>query len=161
MTPPHRSAVVIGLGNQYRGDDAVGPTVVSELQRYRLPNVELTLCDGEPVGLLEAWSGVDLAILVDAVLCEPSDPGRIWLSTMDNLHGVTHSASSHTLGVPEALLLGRALDRIPGKLIVVAVEAANLDLGLGLSAPVAAAVPRVVETVLDELAATKTDSIRP
>jgi hydrogenase maturation protease len=158
VTATHPAAVVIGLGNQYRGDDAVGPTVVSELQGYRLPNVELILCDGEPVGLLEAWSGVDLAILIDAVLCEPSDPGRIWRSTMDNLHGVTHSASSHTLGVPEALLLGRALDRIPRKLIVVAVEAADLDLGLGLSAPVAAAVPRVVKTVLDELAAAKIDS---
>ncbi|MEU7767740.1 hydrogenase maturation protease [Nocardia sp. NPDC049190] len=153
--------MVIGLGNQYRGDDAVGPAVVSELQRYRLPDVELILSDGEPVGLLEAWSGVDLAILVDAVLREPSDPGRIWRSTVDNLHGVTHSASTHTLSVPEALLLGRALDRVPGKLIVIAVEAADLDYGLGLSAPVAAAVPRVVETVLDELTAMKIDSIRP
>jgi hydrogenase maturation protease len=145
-------AVVIGVGNQYRRDDGVGLVVAAELERLALPGVAVTVCDGEPVGLLEAWSGVELAIVVDAVLCEPSAPGRIWCSTVDNLRGVTHSASSHALGIPEALLLGRAVDRVPRELVVVAVEAADLDLGPDLSEPVAAAVPAVVGTVLRELA---------
>jgi hydrogenase maturation protease len=141
--------VVIAIGNEYRSDDGVGPAVAAELAKQAPAGVVVTRCDGEPAGLLEAWGGADLAVVVDAVLCEPSTPGRVWLSSVDNLTGVTTASGSHALGVPEALLLGRALHRVPRNLVVVAVEAAGLDMGFGLSAPVAAAVPEAVRTVLD------------
>jgi hydrogenase maturation protease len=144
-------AIVIAIGNEYRGDDGVGPAVIAEIAKDPPAGVELTRCDGEPAGLLEAWAGAELAIVVDAVLCVPAQPGRIWRSTVDNLTGTTTAASSHALGIPEALLLGRALDRVPRELVVIAVEAASLDLGFGLSAPVAAAVPAAAAAVLSEL----------
>ncbi|WP_062992246.1 hydrogenase maturation protease [Nocardia anaemiae] len=145
-------AVVIGVGNEFRSDDGVGPAVATAVEELELPGVSVTLCDGEPAGLLDVWADVELAIVVDAVLCEPSTPGRIWRTTIDALRGVTRAASSHALGVPDALPLGRALGRVPGELVVIAVEAASLDLGVGMSEPVAAAVSRVVEAVLTELA---------
>ncbi|KZM74694.1 hydrogenase maturation protease [Nocardia terpenica] len=149
MTRPR--AVVIGVGNEYRRDDGIGPAVAARIDALGLPGVLVTLCDGEPAGLLDIWAGVDLAIVVDAVLCEPSAPGRIWRTTVDALRGRTRATSSHALGIPDALPLGRALGRVPGELVVLAVEAARLDLGAGLSDPVAAAVPRVVQAVLAEL----------
>ncbi|MFX0577801.1 hydrogenase maturation protease [Nocardia nepalensis] len=145
-------AVVIGVGNEYRSDDGIGLTVAAALEELGLPGVLVTLCDGEPSGLLDVWAGVELAIVVDAVLCEPCTPGRIWRTTVDALRGVTRAASSHALGIPDALPLGRALGRVPDELVVIAVEAACLDLGVGLSEPVEAAVPQVVEAVLAELA---------
>ncbi|MEU7141651.1 hydrogenase maturation protease [Nocardia sp. NPDC046473] len=150
MTDPR--AVVIGVGNKYRSDDGIGPLVAYQIEQLGLPGVLVTLCDGEPVALLDVWAGIDLAIVVDAVLCEPSTPGRIWRTDIDTLRGLTTAASSHALGVPDAVPLGRALDRMPGALVVIAVEAACLDLGLGLSEPVSAAVPRIVQAVLAELA---------
>lgn len=144
-------AIVIGVGNRFRSDDGVGLAVATEIAARQLPDVEVTLSDGEPTGLLDSWSDLDLAVVIDAVLCEPSAPGRIWRSTIDNLRNVTTAASSHALGIPEALLLGRALGRVPRELVVIAVEAATLDLGLGLSVPVSAAVPDAVEAVLTEL----------
>ena len=145
------NAVVIGVGNEYRHDDGVGPLVAAKVADRNLPDVRVVISDGEPVSLLEAWAGADVAIVVDAVQCEPSTPGRIWRSTVDSLPGGKGVASSHALGIPDALLLGQALDRVPGRLLVFAVEAANLDLGVGLSHPVAAAVPAVVDAVLREV----------
>ncbi len=145
-------AVVIGVGNDFRSDDGIGPAVATAIEKLGLPGVSVTLCDGEPAGLLDVWADVELAIVVDAVLCEPCTPGRIWRTTVDALRGVTRAASSHALGIPDALPLGRALGRVPDELVVIAVEAACLDLGVGMSEPVAAAVPRVVDAVLTELA---------
>lgn len=145
-------AVVIGVGNEYRHDDGIGPVVADAIAERDLPEVKVVVSDGEPAALLEAWSGADLAVVVDAVLCDPSTPGRIWRSTVDTLPDGKAAASSHALGIPDALLLGQALDRVPGRLVVFAVEAANLDLGVGLSHPVVAAVPDVVDAVLYELA---------
>ena len=145
------TAVVIGVGNEYRHDDGIGPVVADEIEERDLPGVRVVVSDGEPASLLEAWSGTDLAIVIDAVLCEPSTPGRIWRSTVDTLPGGKAAASSHALGIPDALLLGQALDQVPGRLLVFAVEAATLDLGVGLSPSVAAALPAVVDSVLHEL----------
>ncbi|TNC24171.1 hydrogenase maturation protease [Amycolatopsis alkalitolerans] len=144
------TAVVIGVGNEYRHDDGVGPAVVAELGRL-MPAVRATVSDGEPASLLEAWSRAELAVVVDAVLCEPSEPGRIWRSTVDDLGAVLGTASSHALGIPDAVRLAKELDRLPGRLLVFAVEAADLSLGVGLTPPVAAAVPRVVEAITGEL----------
>jgi hydrogenase maturation protease len=147
----HR-AVVIGVGNEYRRDDGIGPLVATRLDEVHLPGVLVAVCDGEPTGLLDLWAGADLAVVIDAVLCEPSAPGRIWRTTVDALRGVSTAASSHALGIPDAVPLGRILGLLPRELVVIAVEAACLDLGVGLSEPVAAAVPDVVRAVLDELA---------
>ncbi|QVI19228.1 hydrogenase maturation protease [Nocardia tengchongensis] len=145
-------AVVIGVGNEYRHDDGIGPAVATELERLRLPGVLVALSDGEPTGLLDLWADAELAIVVDAVLCAPSSPGRIWRTTVDALRGLTHAASSHAMGIPDALPLGRALGSVPAELVVIAVEAHRLDLGVGLSAPVAAALPDVIAAVRTELA---------
>jgi hydrogenase maturation protease len=50
--------------------------------------------------------------------------------------------------------LGRVLDRMPQQLILYAIEVADVSIGLGLSAPVAAAVPALVDAVLRELGRT-------
>jgi hydrogenase maturation protease len=47
----------------------------------------------------------------------------------------------------EPCALARALDRLPGRLVVLAVEGADFGAGTGLSAPVAAAVDGVVRRV--------------
>ena len=147
-----KPAVIIGIGNPYRCDDGIGPAAVAALEELGPPDAEVIAADGEPAALIEAWSGRDLAVIVDAVRCEPSTPGRIWRSTDADLGGGASVASSHALGIPDALRLGQVLGRVPGRLVVFAVEAARLDLGAGLSPEVSAALPRVVQAVLGELA---------
>jgi hydrogenase maturation protease len=145
-------AVVIGVGNRCRGDDAIGPTVADRVDALGLPGVLCKFSDGEPAGLLTAWTAAPLAIVVDAVCCEPPTPGRIWRTTVDALPGVGTATSSHGLGLPTALALGLTLDRLPRDLIVIGVEAADVTLGQRLSEPVATAVPQVLRAVLDEVA---------
>ena len=145
-------AVVIGVGNEYRRDDGVAPAVLAALDGDPIPGVTTVLCDGEPAALLDAWTDVDTAIVVDAVLCEPCTPGRIWTSTVDGWPARTGTAGSHALGIPDAIRLGAALGRVPGRLVVYAVEAADLALGTGLTPAVLAAVPEVVRAIRRELA---------
>ncbi|MEV3965057.1 hypothetical protein AB0M34_29905 [Nocardia sp. NPDC050193] len=51
----------------------------------------------------------------------------------------------------EAVRLGGVLGRRPDRLVIFAVDAERDDLGIGLSAPVAAAVPRLTAAVCAEL----------
>jgi hydrogenase maturation protease len=59
--------------------------------------------------------------------------------------------SSHGLGLDSAIGLARALDRMPGTLIVHAVEAADLGQGPGLTAAVAAVIDTLADAVLRDL----------
>ena len=56
--------------------------------------------------------------------------------------------------------LGRVLGRMPQQLILYAIEVADVSIGLGLSAPVAAAVPALVDAVLRELGRTDAGQLR-
>lgn len=143
--------VVIAVGNPYRCDDGVGPAVLAALRAHVEESVRLVESDGEPTQLLDAWAGAPLAVMIDAVLCEPSTPGRVHRTTLDGTGLGTQAASSHGMGIPEAVRLAEVLDRAPRELIVFAVEAADLGFGTELSGPVRAAVPAVVDAVLDEL----------
>jgi hydrogenase maturation protease len=144
--------VVIGVGNEYRRDDGAGPAVVARLRDRVPPGVELVLTDGEPARLIEAWTGAALAVVIDAVRAEPSHPGRAHRFVLDRpATGMTRAASSHGLGLDDAVRLAHALDRMPGRLIVHAIEAADLTQGTGLTPPVAAAVEHVASAVLSDL----------
>jgi hydrogenase maturation protease len=147
-----KPAVVIGVGNEFRRDDGAGPAVVGRLRDRVPPGVELVITDGEPTRLVEAWTGAALAIVVDAVRAQPPDPGRVHRFVVDRpVTGTGRAASSHGLGLDDAVRLALALDRMPGRLIVHAIEAADLAQGTGLTPPVAAAVDTVASAVLSDL----------
>jgi hydrogenase maturation protease len=155
VTPPsaarHR-AVVIGVGNEFRRDDAAGPAVVALLSRQAPTGVTLTVNDGEPTRMIEAWAGAPLAIVVDAVRAEPTVPGRLHRLVLDRrAMGPGGPVSSHGLGLDDAIGLGRALDRMPGRLIVHAVEAGDLGQGTGLTPAVAAVIDTLAAAVLRDL----------
>jgi len=153
--PGRGPVVVIGIGNEYRRDDGAGPAVIGQLRGLVPAGIELVITDGEPVRLLEAWTGAVLAVVVDAVCAEPSHPGRIHRFVVDRPVGVARPASSHGFGLDDAIGLALALDRMPGRLIVHAIEAADLTQGIGLTPPVAASVRAVATAILDDIGASR------
>jgi hydrogenase maturation protease len=157
VTPASRSpadgqVIVIGVGNEFRHDDGAGPAVLASLRDRVPPGVDLVLTDGEPTRLIEAWTGAALAVVIDAVRAHPSRPGRMHRFVVDRpMGGTARAASSHGFGLDEAISLALALDRMPGRLIVHAIEAADLSQGSGLTPPVAAAIDDVAHAVLSDI----------
>jgi len=118
--------------------------------------VDLVVTDGEPTRLMEAWTGAALAVVVDAVRAEPAQPGRVHRFVVDRPGaGSARPASSHGLGLDDAISLAVALDRMPGRLIVHAIEASDLAQGTGLTSAVAAAVGPVASAILDDIGAAR------
>lgn len=145
--------VVIGVGNPYRGDDGAGPEVIRRL-RARMPGrARIVDHDGEPAGLIHAWEGASIAVVVDAVCTNGSRPGevhRIEVTDTSDLEPA-RAMSSHGMGPGEALELGRALDRLPDRLVILGIEGKTFSPGVGLSAEVERSIDDVVERVLDEV----------
>ena len=61
-----KQILVIGVGNEFRGDDAAGVIIAKKVQKQKLPGVKIKLESGEGAALIEAWKNFDLTIIVDA-----------------------------------------------------------------------------------------------
>ncbi len=149
------SAVVIGIGNAYRGDDAAGREV-ARLVRERAPDdLAVVVCELEPSRLIDAWEGADAAIVVDAV-SSGAEPGTVhrFDTTSEPLRSREFRSSTHALGIAETVELARALGRLPARIVVFGVEGQSFGSGQELSGPARAGVERAVDLVLEEAGCT-------
>jgi hydrogenase maturation protease len=154
--------LVVGLGSPDRGDDGVGPAVARSVAAL-LPGLEVVAHE-DPTALLDLWAGHGLVVVVDAVRSGAVAGTLHWLETGGTGPPLTAGAwansghgSTHAFGLSEMVELGRALGRLPDRLVVLGVEAAQFDHGAPLSAGVAAAVPVAAAAVRDALAATRSE----
>jgi hydrogenase maturation protease len=154
--PARGGAVVIGVGNELRGDDAAGLIVARRLRERAGTRAVVLACEADPAELLEAWVGADLAIVVDTVVsgAEPGTVQRFDASTAP-LPATLGRSSTHALGVAEAIELARVLDRLPGRIIVYGVEGSSFSAGAPLDPTVERAIDETLTLVVAEL------SVRP
>jgi hydrogenase maturation protease len=152
---PDWPVLVIGVGNGLRGDDAASGEVVRRLRERRTQagiEVSEQLC--EPGDLLDAWQGRDAVVLVDTMRSgEPPGTIRRFDVSGEGLAArLGGSVSSHGFGLHEAIELGRALNRLPRRVIVFAVEGRDFAAGTTPSSEVEAAIAPLACAVLREAA---------
>ncbi len=139
---------VIGIGNGDRGDDGAGPACLAALHARLTSDIELLRCDGEPAALLALLEDSREVYLIDA--CAGGLPaGRIrrWNVARRPLPARAGIASTHGLGLAEALELARALGVLPRRCVLYAIEGGSYEAGKPLSAPVRAAVRSVARRI--------------
>jgi hydrogenase maturation protease len=141
--------LVLCVGNPDRGDDGVGP-LVARMLCGRLPErVLVTQCDGGAAEVLDRIADADCAILVDAAMsgAPPGTVHRVDCAAGEAVRTVG-VASSHGLGVAEAIALARTLGCLPRSCVIYAVEAKQLTPGGEVSREVVDAAREVAEHIL-------------
>ncbi|MCX4539512.1 hydrogenase maturation protease [Streptomyces sp. NBC_01565] len=152
--------LLAGIGNVFLGDDGFGVETIRRLTEsgVRLPDhVEVVDIGVRGVHLAyQLLDGYDTLVLVDATarggapgtlyLIEAADPGSIGPGS-PVLDG-HHMSPAAVLGLLGTLCAGTGATP-PRRTWVVGCEPACLDEGIGLSDPVAAAVPGAVRMIVD------------
>lgn len=151
---------ILGLGNVIQGDESLGGHVVALLEREPdllggLPDpAAVALIDGGTVGLglVPYLAGLDGLVVVDIVEAGVA-PGT--LVELDGADVLAHEPvmGVHDLGAEELLGALLFMGELPRRVSVVGIQPAVISLGTELSAPVAAAVPDLVGTVVRRVAA--------
>ncbi len=144
--------LVIGVGNDYRSDDAVGLAVVRTLKAKALPDTLCLESDGDGTTLIDTWSHGSRVIIIDAI-SSGAQSGTIYrFDVLTQPLPASYSFSStHAFGVAEAIQLARTLDQLPASLIVYGIEGKKFVAGTELSPVVERAVQEVVELVEREV----------
>lgn len=146
--------LLVGVGNDHRGDDGAGLAVARLLKAKAVPGATIIEATGDGTALLEAWRGYDAVYLFDAVTsgAAPGSVHRLDVSERA-LPADVVATTSHAFGVAEAIELARSLGQTPRRLVVYGIEGKAFEVGEGLSAQVERAVRDVAEQVLLELSA--------
>ena len=148
VRPAPRSALVIGVGNDTRGDDAAGLVVARRLRKKGIPNVTCTDAPTDALSLIGQWDEVPLVVVVDAA---SSGAAAGTVHRIDALQGplpcLLRPMSSHGFGVIEVIELARALGRLPSRLLVYGIEGENFEPGARMSPAVHTAIESVTRFI--------------
>ncbi|HUN46691.1 MAG TPA: hydrogenase maturation protease [Stellaceae bacterium] len=143
---------MVGVGNRDCGDDGIGPLVADRLAGRVPAGVQVRAQGGDMLALIEMWSGIDTVILIDAARTV-TEAGRIHrlAPMLEPLPRELALGSTHAFGVADAVELARALDRLPRRLVVYAVEGTVFEVGAPPSAEAAAAIDAAVGLIATEV----------
>ncbi|MCX6902339.1 MAG: hydrogenase maturation protease [Verrucomicrobia bacterium] len=129
--PPGLAAIlVVGYGNELRGDDAVGPGVADSVRDWDLPGVQVLKLHQLTPELSEVVASAEAVIFVDAAFAAENADVQV-----RSIGPSTETAMSAHASNPSALLaLAQALFGRRPPAWLVTIPAVNFALGAPLSA---------------------------
>lgn len=147
------SILVMGLGNLLMSDDGLGSRVISELEKRFLPSPQVCLLDGGTLGLdlLPRLEDVDKLLIVDALQMGAEAGTFFRLEGEDVPRAFANKLSVHQMGLQDLLAVAELQGHLPQELVVIGVQSETIEMGLELTASVAASFDQVVAAVCAEL----------
>ncbi|HEX9657864.1 MAG TPA: hydrogenase maturation protease [Bacteroidota bacterium] len=144
--------LVIGVGNEMRGDDKLGLIAARSIQKKTFLDVHVVEHSGEGGSLFEILGQEERVFLIDALAPRHSS-GEIHII---NVHArpipsSMFGFSSHAFGVAQAIELGRRLGKLPHTFRLFGITGYSFGVGDPLSVPVVEALPFLVRAVEQEV----------
>ena len=138
---------IICCGNPDRGDDSAALLVAQQLHEL---GVEAEVQSGDALDLIESWDETGEVIVVDATVTGAL-PGtvQVWDGKLPEKI-VTATASTHGLGVGEAVYLAEILHRLPKRLRIFGIEGKQFYPGDEVSPEVREAAEKVAKQIAGE-----------
>ena len=152
--------LVAGVGNIFFGDDAFGSEVVRALGAHRMEGVRVE--DFGIAGLhlgYELVAGYERAILID-IARRGGAPGTLYVIEPD-VDAPGPPPDAHRMDLQNVFAFACALGGGVPPIEIVACEPLQVDEGIGLSEPVAAAIEPAVDLVRQRIARALASMSRP
>ena len=158
-----KKTVVIGLGNPILTDDGVGIKVAQALRDELGSNnsIEIKELYAGGIRLIDAMTGYEKAVIVDAMVTGKRSPGTICSVSGTELESARNIASTHDINFSTALEMGRMLGfQMPGDIKIFGIEAEEVErFGETLTDDVARAVPQVIRLIIEDLSLRKDGAV--
>lgn len=153
--------LVLGVGNLLLKDEGVGVHIANELQKQNLgENVEIIDGGTASLDIFVSNEDVEKLVVVDAMKAG-KEPGTIYRADFDakdkkKLEDVfagnnTLKTSLHQIGLIDALAAAEKMNCAPKKITIIGVEPKEIDYGLELTKEVEKVIPKIINTVLEEI----------
>ena len=144
--------IVIGIGNEFRGDDGAGLKAARELRIIIGNSIKVLEHHREGTSLLELWNPHDTVILIDAV-SSSSSAGSYFRKNLleESLSEISFRHSSHSLGIIETIEFAKTLNKLPRQLIFYGIVGKDFSHGELLSSEVRKKLHLLVNAMHQEI----------
>jgi hydrogenase maturation protease len=144
--------LVLGLGNELAGDDAVGVLVARAVREDVAGAADVVESSASGLALIEVFAGYDRAVVVDSIRTGRNPPGTVTELSLAEVGRVV-APSLHHAGLPELAAVADRLGlKFPTETRVLAVEVLDpYTMGASVSDPVANVVDEVARRVRDQV----------
>ena len=146
--------LVLGIGNTLLSDDGVGVHVIRALEKERAceesgeafseeqPGIRLRDAGTVGLALLPEIAAANSLIVVDATNFGGT-PGEVQLFEAENMDSVLGNArlTPHEISLSDLVSAAKLTQSLPARRALVAIQPADIALGLDPTEPVAAAIP--------------------
>jgi len=118
------SVLILGIGNEILTDDGIGPKLVQDLDKSRLPaHVKYQYASLGGLELLDIIQDFDIVFFIDAIKTGKDIPGSIHCFTPDDFKETLHLSNLHDINFLTALELGKQTGmKIPTSITIIAIE---------------------------------------
>lgn len=143
--------IIVGVGNPYRGDDKAGWEVIDRLEKKVHETIHLAKKGGDFCDLLEIFSAYKNVYLIDA--CQGKNLGDRYIridAKQSKIPLDANQASTHGLGVAQAIALAENLKILPEKLIIYALPGKRYSISDNISSHMDKMIDEVIEQLLKE-----------
>jgi hydrogenase maturation protease len=149
---PGVKIMVVGVGNEERGDDAAGLMVARGLREKGLSGVGIHELPGDATSLLEIWNDAEAVYLVDAAYSGAA-PGTLHRFEAAGMHTDTNIVrfSTHTADLTSVVELGRVLGQLPRRIIVFGIEGTTFAVGEGVSLDARRGIEKAIAAIMEEI----------
>jgi len=146
--------LILGLGNEFFGDDGIGICAVRALAPEIKSQVDIVESSLHGVALIDLLAGYDRVIIVDAIQTGSHPAGTLIELDASELRPVS-CPSPHYAGLPEMIQIARELDlEFPVRIKILAVEINTpFTFGSVISSAILSTVKKINERVVDQLMA--------
>lgn len=144
--------LIVGIGNEFRNDDAVGIYAVRKLKKHTLPGIHTCELHYDLSGLMDMWVQYESVYVIDAV-SSGADAGTIHEIELDEnrLSEEEFSFSSHTISLSSIIELSRAIHKFPTSLVIYGIEGKDFSYGCTMSVVVKEAADRLINSLEEKL----------
>lgn len=142
--------LIVGIGNRFRGDDALGCVIADEIKKQVSNSVEVIEHNGDPAALIDLWQGYSQVILIDAV-SSGAEPGTMHYVDLrqQSIPEVFRNYSTHALGIAEAVELARVLGKLPLSIVFFGIEGEDFKSASPLSPQLQHAVKELPSKIME------------
>lgn len=152
MSSEDHKTLIIGIGNEFRSDDAIGIVILRKLKEKIGNKAKVLEHSGDGASLMESWKDASKVILIDAVAFGAS-PGTIHFidAVKTKFPKETKHHSSHLFGAADAVETARVLKKLPPVFHIYGIEGKSFEMGTKISQEVIEAAEEVMKRVTLDL----------
>lgn len=150
----HGKIAILGIGNEIKGDDGLGPAIAKKLSNLVSNNEDIIIFDGGTVP--ENYTGSirkenpSHIILVDAVEMK-KEPGHIRVVCKDEI--ANYNISTHAM--PVSFLIKYMETTIGAEIILIGIQPKQMELDQNISKEIEESIDKVISAIFELINSSK------